>query len=73
MITNLTVRTTPRRIEQLRARLERCIRAFQEEPDVESDDAVEYALLDLFFPVDQSGSPAREPARGGRRRSGGRR
>jgi DNA-binding transcriptional ArsR family regulator len=73
MITKLTVRTTPRRIEQLRSRLERCMRAFQEEPDVESDDAVEYALLDMFFPVEQAGSPAREPERGSRRRSGGRR
>ena len=73
MITNLTVRTTPRRIEQLRSRLERCIRVFQEEPDVESDDAVEYALLDMFFPVEHAVSPVREPERGGRRRSGGRR
>jgi DNA-binding transcriptional ArsR family regulator len=73
MITKLTVRTTPRRIEQLRRRLERCIRAFHEEPDVESDDAIEYVLLDMFFPVEHTASPKREPKRGSRGRSGGRR
>lgn len=52
MVTSLTVRTTPARIEALRRRLEQCIRSFEREPAATSEDAVEYALLDLFFPVD---------------------
>lgn len=73
MITNLTVRSTPRRIEQLRSRLERCIRAFQDESDVESDDVITYALFDMFFPVVDPPSPTGKTKGGSRRRSGGRR
>lgn len=62
MVTSLTVRTTPARMAKLRARLERCIRAFAEETaaaadaadttmDARGDDVVEYALFDLLFPV----------------------
>ena len=52
MVTHLSVRTTPARMDALRVQLEECIRALQQEPVVASDDAVEYAFLDLFFPID---------------------
>lgn len=55
MVTSLTVRATPARIEELRQRLERCMRSFEQEPDASSNDAVEYALLDVFFPIDARG------------------
>jgi DNA-binding transcriptional ArsR family regulator len=52
MVTHLTVRTTPGRIEALRQSLEECIRSFEEEPRLSAEDAVEYTLLDVFFPAD---------------------
>lgn len=69
MVTSLTVRATPARMETLRRRLEQCLRAFEEEPVAASDAAVEYALLDMFFPVERTVPPSSESRRRQRPRS----
>jgi DNA-binding transcriptional ArsR family regulator len=68
MITSLTVRTTGARLEDLRDRLERCIRAFQEESGPIPEDAVEYALFDMLFPVDVASVDVSPPGPPSRRR-----
>jgi DNA-binding transcriptional ArsR family regulator len=69
MVTSLTVRTTGARLQELRDRLEQCVRAMQQESDPTSDDAVEYALFDMFFPLDlASDSSAAGRSEGGRSR-----
>jgi DNA-binding transcriptional ArsR family regulator len=71
MVTSLSVRTTRRRLEELRERLEECVRAFQEESGPPGDDAVEYALFDMLFPIaiGQGSAPPASTKRRGSRRS----
>jgi DNA-binding transcriptional ArsR family regulator len=60
MINSLTVRTSPARMGELRARLEQCIRDFHDAAASDDGESVEYALFDMLFPTRLAASEVAE-------------
>lgn len=60
IINSLTIRTSPDRMRELRARLEQCIRDFHDSAETDDGERVEYALFDMLFPTRLAASEASE-------------